>query len=331
MPQALTIAGSQHAKDTPSVEAVARAVDVVLQHAGGAKTATAPESHTHRAYRRALADFIRWYGAQSGDGVTPAPFTRSLVYQYRESLVARGISASSVNQRLAPIRRMAAELAMAGAIDEPIAAGVERVEGVKQRGQRLGNWLTQTQVDELINLPNRATRQGLRDRAMLAVFIGGGLRRYELAKLTVEQMQMRDGRWALVDIEGKHHRIRTVPIASWVYLLVKRWLDVASITSGPMFRAINRGDRLIGDAAALSPQATRDIVKRNLRVMGLDTVAPHDLRRTFAKLAHKNGASLEQIQMSLGHSSIEVTARYVGKDQDFTHAPSDAITVHLED
>lgn len=301
-------------------QAMQAAAATVVTRAGG------PTAHTGRAYRRALRDFLNWYAAQ--DGVTP--FSRALIYQYRESLVARGVSASSINQRLVPIRTLASELALSGALPEPLAVGIERVKGVKQRGQRLGNWLTQQQIDALVNLPNRMTAKGLRDRAILVTLIGSGLRRYELATLDVGQVQMRDGRWTLVDIAGKHGRVRSVPINATVYVALTAWLTRARITAGPIFRAINRGDRMTSDAA-MTPQAVRDVVKLYVSRLGLGAVAPHDLRRTFAKEAHRNGVPLEQIQMSLGHESIEVTAKYVGKDQDFQHAPSDAIVMHLDE
>jgi len=296
------------------------AAATVLVRAGGSK------SLTGRAYARHLADFLRWYAAQDGS----TPFSRALVYQWRESLVERGISASSINQGLTPIRALASELALAGAIPEPIAAGIERVKGVQQRGKRLGNWLTEQQINALVNLPNCQTRKGLRDRAILVTLIGSGLRRYELAALDVSQIQMRDGRWTLVDIAGKHHKIRSVPINATVYVALRAWLDAAHITAGSIFRAINRGDRMTSDAA-MTPQAVRDVVKRYVCQLNLDAVAPHDLRRTFAKTAHRNGVPLEQIQLSLGHESIDYTALYVGTEQDFQHAPSDAIVMHLDE
>jgi len=58
-------------------------------------------------------------------------------------------------------------------------------------------------------------------------------------------------------------------------------------------------------------------------------VRPHDLRRTFAKLAHKGGAPIDQIQLSLGHSSVQTTERYLGVDQDLTTAPCDVLGLRL--
>ena len=291
-------------------------------------------THTARAYTRALRDFLAWYDApeQRDTSGRLLPFSRALVYRYRASLIDRGIAASSVNQRLAPIRRLAYELSMLD--DAPLsaadAAAINDVEGAKQQGQRLGNWLTQAQADALINLPNRATRKGLRDRAILAVFIGSGVRRDEMEHLTVEHVQQREGRWALVDVWGKHHRVRSIPIASWVYVAIRAWLDAAHITAGPIFRAVNRGDRITSEYA-MTDQALRNVAKEYLTAMGLPQVAPHDLRRTFAYLAYQGGAPMEQIQLSLGHASIKTTERYIGIRQSFTHAPSDAIVMHLDD
>lgn len=284
-------------------------------------------THTARAYTRALRDFLAWYDTcQRDTSGRLLPFSRALIYRYRASLIERGISASSVNQRLAPIRRMALELSQG---DTPLisasdAAAIRGVEGVAQRGRRIGRWLTMEQAQALINHPNVMTKRGLRDRAILAVFLGAGVRRYEGAALTVEHFQQREGRWAIVDLYGKHHRIRSIPVAPWVYVAVRAWLDGAHITSGPIWRAVNRGDRIVGDAP-LTAQAIRNIIKRNAEAIGVGEIAPHDLRRTFAKLARKGGASLEQIQFSLGHSNVSITADYVGREQDFTTAPSDVI------
>jgi site-specific recombinase XerD len=79
----------------------------------------------------------------------------------------------------------------------------------------------------------------------------------------------------------------------------------------------------------MTPQAVRDVVKEHAERLGLG-VAAHDLRRTFAKLAHKGGAGLEQIQLSLGHASIKTTERYLGIEQSLTDAPCDRLGLKLE-
>ena len=73
----------------------------------------------------------------------------------------------------------------------------------------------------------------------------------------------------------------------------------------------------------LAPEAIRNIVVTYALQLSLSRVVPHDLRRTFAKLAHKGGSGLDQIQLSLGHESIQTTERYLGIEQDLTDTPCD--------
>jgi site-specific recombinase XerD len=79
----------------------------------------------------------------------------------------------------------------------------------------------------------------------------------------------------------------------------------------------------------MSAQAIYDRVKKYSMAAGLKGIAPHDLRRLFAKMAHKEKSPLEQIQMSLGHSSIQTTEIYIGVRQDFSDAPCDRLELNL--
>jgi site-specific recombinase XerD len=106
-----------------------------------------------------------------------------------------------------------------------LANGITRVKGVASKGVRLGNWLTAKQA--LLNAPDATTVKGLRDRAILAVLLGCGLRRSEVAALTFKHIQQRDGRWCVVDLVGKHGRVRTVPMPTWVKVAVDAWATPA--------------------------------------------------------------------------------------------------------
>jgi integrase len=163
--------------------------------------------------------------------------------------------------------------------------------------------------------------KGKRDRALLALLTGCGLRRNEATALTVADLALRDGRWVLVDLRGKHGRIRTMPVPAWVYQAVKDWMAAAGIDEGRILRAINRHNSI---AESLTGTAVRDIV-RQYRA----DLSPHDLRRTCAKLCRSGGGELEQIQLLLGHASIQTTERYLGTKQDLANAPNDAIKIRL--
>jgi site-specific recombinase XerD len=280
---------------------------------------TSPASK--RAYRDALGDFLIWYSQESRTG-----FTKSAVNAYRAELVGRGLSPSSVNVRLSAIRKLAAEAADNGLMPPELAAGIGRVKGVKREGARIGNWLTARQAEQLVNAPRVETLKGKRDRAILALMIGAGLRRREVATLNVDDVQQREGRWVLVDIVGKGQRVRSVPIPSWAKVAIDAWQGAASITAGRLFRGINKGGKLVGET--LNPQGVFRVVSDYAVKLGL-RISPHDLRRTYAKLAHQGNAALEQIQLSLGHSSIQTTERYLGVRQDLHDAPCDHLGLRL--
>jgi len=97
------------------------------------------------------------------------------------------------------------------------------------------------QAQKLLNTPDVSTTKGLRDRAILAVLLGCGLRRSEVAALTVGHVQQRDGRWCIVDLVGKHGRVRTIPMPTWVKVAQDGWTGAAEIVDGHVFRPVNRG------------------------------------------------------------------------------------------
>jgi site-specific recombinase XerD len=280
--------------------------------------------HSKRAYRRQIEGFLQWY-----DGLGRPGFTKGTVNKYRAALLEAGQSAASVNLALSAIRKLATEAADNGYLDPTAAAGVDRVPGVSRRGVRTGNWLIREQAQRLIDAPDVSTLKGLRDRAILAVMVGGGLRRAEVTRLVWGDIQMREARWVIVDLIGKGNRVRTVPIPSWVKVALDAWREGLTNALGiwpdeerRVFVSINKGGAVSGEA--LTPQAVYNVVAQYAEEAGLQ-VAAHDLRRTFAKLAHKGGAALDQIQLTLGHSSIRTTEQYLGVEQNLTQAPCDVL------
>jgi site-specific recombinase XerD len=107
---------------------------------------------------------------------------------------------------MSAIRKLAAEAADNGLLAPELAAGISRVKSAKSVGIRMGNWLSARQAQTLLNTPDITTLKGLRDRAILAVLLGCGLRRSEAANLSFTHLQQRDGRWCIVDLVGKHGR-----------------------------------------------------------------------------------------------------------------------------
>ena len=197
------------------------------------------------------------------------------------------------------MRKLAVEAADNGILAPELAAGITRVKGAKSKGVRVGNWLSLRQAQSVLNAPDTATKKGLRNRAMLAILLGCGLRRAEVAALTLGHIQQRDNRWCIVDLLGKHGRIRTVPMPTWVKGAIDAWTAAAGFSEGPVLRRINRGDRV--QAAGISEKVVWQLLLQYAVAVGLPGIAPHDLRRTCAKLCRAAGGELEQIQLLLGH------------------------------
>src|SRR5512137_789426 len=166
--------------------AIVKTDDGKLQKVIGLALDGLTSEHSRRAYGKALADFAEWYTAEGKPGLNKAT-----VQRYKTVLQERGLSAASVNQRMSAIRKLAQEAADNGLIDQSLANGVAKVKGVKSAGVRAGNWLTREQAQALIDLPDLETLKGLRDRAILAVMIGAGLRRSEVAALDFAHIQQR--------------------------------------------------------------------------------------------------------------------------------------------
>lgn len=170
---------------------------------------------TRRVYNMALDEFMTWFRQEPRPGLSKAT-----VSAWRASLESRGLGSSSIIIRMSAIRKLAAEAADNGLLARDMADGIRRVNSVKSTGIRVGNWLSLKQAQVLLSAPDIMTVRGLRDRAILAVLLGCGLRRSEVAALTFTHAQQRDGRWCIVDLVGKHGRVRTTPMPTWVKVAI---------------------------------------------------------------------------------------------------------------
>jgi hypothetical protein len=197
---------------------------------------------TKRVYNMALDEFLAWFQQAPRPG-----FTKATVSAWRVSLEVRRLGSSSIIIRMSAIRKLAAEAADNGLLAPELAAGIARVKSAKIVGVRAGNWLSVRQAQSLLNAPDVTTVRGLRDRAILAVLLGCGLRRSEVAALTFTHIQPRDGRWCIVDLVGKHGRVRTAPMPTWVKVAIDAWTGPSGVDAGHVFRPVNRAGSVTGD------------------------------------------------------------------------------------
>ena len=269
--------------------------------------------HSKRNYAKALDDLFAFCAGRS--------LSRALLMEYRTGMLEKKLSASTVNVRLSAIRKLVGEAQRNGILDAEQAAKMTDVPNLRQQGTRLGNWLTRDQAKELLAIPDRSTIKGKRDYCILALLVGCALRRRELSTLTFEDIQLREGRWVIVDLVGKGGRVRTVAIPVWVKNAINTWQTAAQIEDGRLLRPLSKSGRILGEE--LGDWAIWSVVEASAKEIGIEHFGAHDLRRTCAKLCRKNGGDLEQIKFLLGHSSIQTTERYLGSEQEIVIAVND--------
>src|ERR1700760_3172091 len=270
-----------------------------------------PSPHSKRNYAKALDDLFAFCASR--------PLSRALLMEYRTTM--DHLSPSTINVRLSAIRKLVGEVRRNGMIGREEAYNLTDIPNVRQKGTRLGNWLTREQAKELLAVPDRSTLKGKRNDVIIALLVGCALRRNELAELEVETIQQREGRWVLADLEGKGRRIRTVAIPIWVKQGINAWMTAAGIEDGRLLRSVSKSGKINRDS--LSDWAVWSVVEQSSKQIGIEHFGAHDLRRTCAKLCRKSGGDLEQIKFLLGHSSIQTTERYLGSEQEIPIAVND--------
>src|SRR5207249_3662326 len=143
-----------------------------LEQAKSAVLNTLTSKSGHRTYDHAITEFVEWYCSEPR-----LAFNRTVVLRYRINLEQKHYAPSTINLRLAAIRRIAYEAADSGLLRPELAAGIRRVRGVRRLGVRVGNWLTTEQGKRLLEACRADSLRGKRDHATLAMLIGCGLRR----------------------------------------------------------------------------------------------------------------------------------------------------------
>lgn len=147
---------------------------------------------------------------------------------------------------------------------------------------------------------------GRRDAAILALFMGTGMRRKELATLALADLDMASGRGVLI---GKGDKAREFFPAPGALAALMDWLAIRGHQAGPLFCPIRKGGAL-GLDAYLTPGGVSYIIERRRALAGVAHMTPHDLRRTVAGDLLDAGADLSTVQKTLGHSDPKITARY---------------------
>jgi site-specific recombinase XerD len=122
---------------------------------------------------------------------------------------------------------------------------------------------------------------------------------------------------------GKGGHVRIVPVPGWVKDAIDIWSMTANIKTGKLFRCVNMIGSIWG--RGITEKVVWYMVRECASKAKIERLAPHDLRRTCARLCHESGGELEQIQFLLGHVSVQTTERYLGYKQRLREAANDKI------
>jgi integrase len=240
-----------------------------------------PSIRSKRNYAKALDDLFAFCASR--------PLSRALLMEYRTTM--EQLSPSTINVRMSAIRKLVGEARRNGMIGLEEAANLADVPNVRQKGTRLGNWLTREQAKELLAVPDRSKLKGKRDYVIIALLVGCALRRRELATLNTEDIQLREGRWVIIDLRGKGGRIRTVAVPIWVEQGINAWITAAKIEEGRLLRPLSKSGKILGNE--LGDWAVWSVVEQSSKQIGIEHFGAHDLRRTCANVW---SAALSQVK-----------------------------------
>ncbi len=233
-----------------------------------------------RQCQAAATRYASWAADRSDEALV------SRLEAYAAYLTEQGLKPQSVRQSITPLKLVVRQLAKASGdigLYRDVQAALSLVELPKtDRGSKLPFWLNTQQARDLLRAASG------RDRLILLLMLGCGLRRAEVAAIQPADFERRDGH-TILTVRNKG-RVRSLPVPA----VVVRALESQGFTIG------------------ISARAVYDAVRRHGKRIGLPELRPHDLRRTFARAFHESGGGLHDLAAVLGHSSVETTRRYIG-------------------
>ncbi|MCB0207941.1 MAG: site-specific integrase [Anaerolineae bacterium] len=194
------------------------------------------------------------------------------------------------------------------------------------KGRKLHTWLSQAEVRTLLATCADDSARCFRDKLVLGLLVGAGLRRSELTGLTfadVKQQPIPRGFRTVLDITGKGDKRRAVPIKAALASDIAKWRMV--LVAGPDERIARSIDKTGCIGESISTVGIFKIVAAAGASIGKPDLAPHDLRRTFAQLGYEAGVPITQISRLLGHASVKTTQRYLNLDLNLESTVSDFV------
>lgn len=268
--------------------------------------------------RRTQAQVLKVAAEILGFGSTLDCPWGSLTYEHVEgiktTLGERSLSPASINKTLSALKGVARRAWRAGLMTGETYYRIKDVEGSKGTRLPAGRALSPGEVRALMAACSDGTPAGARDSSLVALGYGCGLRRSELAGLTMADVTIGDGHQATITLIGKGDRQRLAFPSDGALDALTAWLTVRGPAPGRLFwRGLRGGSVVAGQG--LTAQSVFDIVNRRAAQAGIEHVGPHDLRRSFITDLLAGGADLAIAAKAAGHQSLETTRLYDRRDE----------------
>jgi len=267
---------------------------------------------TVAAYQRDLANFGEWLSVAS---TSPVDAAASDIAEYVSFLSSSGYSSASVRRMLSTVRGYFRFLQVSGLREDNPAELIPS----PRKSLKLPHAISVEKVKELIESWKGDSPLSTRNRALLELAYGAGLRESELTGMTVARLHLDQ---AMVRPLGKGSRERLVPIGGQAVRWLSEYLDrarpfLAGGSSTPVLFLTYRGN-------PLSRMTVWNIVRRSAEMAGLkEDIHPHTLRHSFATHLLQGGADLRVVQELLGHSDIRTTEIYTSVDRTWLRSVMD--------
>jgi integrase/recombinase XerC len=269
--------------------------------------------HTLAAYTSDLQQFAEWVGRSKADPVrTLAGIDRALLRRYVANLGSRGLARRTIGRKMSALRSMLSWALLHGSITSNPADDV----AVPKLDKPLPRVLKAADAAALCNLPPEDGPIGLRDRAILELLYGSGLRVSELCGVDLDDLDLRSQ--SLI-VTGKGRKQRMVPVSAPAAKALHRYISEARPS------LLQRADRAVSGCLFLGARgsrvgsrAVRSMMARYMIAEGVQPIGPHGLRHSFATHLLDGGADLRSVQELLGHEDLATT-------QIYTHVSSERL------
>ena len=225
------------------------------------------------------------------------------------AVLSQRLSPCTVNKMLVALRRVLKEAYRLDLMDANDYAKASDLQSLKETGELRGRALSSTEIKQLIaHCVAEKTAFSLRDGAVISILRCGGIRRQELVRLKLVDLDRETGTVKIR--QGKGNKARLVYLSEVALELVEAWLKIRGKKPGALICPLARNGRVMVRHFAADGDGIYKIIKRRAEKAGLERFSPHDFRRTFCSDLLAEGEDVFTVQSLAGHSTPATTAKY---------------------